>query len=460
MTISTLLGFTFGPPALAMVMALLAVLIGPDAEKSIRPTASLLLMASGMMALVGSGLVGFGPWRYGLVGGGATSAAAGVVLVLSGLVVFATRDPRAALLICISTFGLLFAIHVREPVSWFLALETVAVCGYALVAIERTAEATESALKYFVLSAIATVLFIASLAFLDGVEFSAAGAVVGDARSVVGVVLLALGLSVRVGAAPFHMWSPDVYQHASPESAAYLAGPVKLGVFFVLATACVPDPASRESLAAVVAVLATLSLASVAVGSLTSLAQRRYRRLLGYAGVAQVGVALLALASGNGAAAVLLMVVYAVATVGTMLYGAGGTSSSDDGCDDGLVPVTGTRPEAVFGVLLMASLAGIPPLGGFWGKFAVFKAALESIDGPLSGLLLATVVVAMVGAVVSMVYYGRLIAGFATRSRSGGRLDPVSLASTLVMGAVTLAIVEIGAIAFVKGSDWLLALFG
>jgi len=348
-----------------------------------------------------------GGWNefVGRPGGGSSAALVGLAAVASAAVA--------------QSFDLLMLI---------VALETAAAAGYALVADARTRRADESAVKYFVQGAIATGLLVMGLAVLVG-GFVPSGSY-GELAAVfekpsmplaalAGALLILAALAFKSSLVPFHSWAPDAYETARPEVAAFLAAGPKLGAMGAMALFMMLV-ASGPLADRIIVVMAVIAGLSVIVGSLGALRQRTYTRMLGYAGVAQAGYALIGALVLNPAVAVFFAATYAIATTGTFLA-ATAFRQVRPGWDGSIQGLTGMgrrhRVLAVSVTLLLVSLAGIPPLLGFWGKFQVFAGAI-TLSGQmfivsgnaLMGWTYALLAVAgIVGSVVSLTYYGSVL---------------------------------------------------
>ncbi len=309
-----------------------------------------------------------------------------------------------------------------------IAIEIVALISYALVSEGRTTWSDEAAMKYFIQGSVAAGFFVLGMAVLVGL-FAPTGhysqlatalgeGVLGD-PAMVGVILIVAALAFKAGVAPLHTWAPDAYETAPVPSAAFLATGPKLGAVFALVMFVTVADGSLKSVA-LVPLLLGLSIVSVLVGSIGALGQKSYRRMLAYAGIAQVGYALLAVAMLDPTSAAFFMSTYAIATAGTFLAAESfhRLNPAWDGTVSGLAGMGRRAPltSAAVGVVLV-SLVGIPPMLGFWGKFQVFATAIYGSaaaflgGGPaLVGWLLAiAVAVGLVGSIISVGYYGGVL---------------------------------------------------
>jgi NADH-quinone oxidoreductase subunit N len=338
--------------------------------------------------------------------GGVFSTVAGFVMLGAAVaIVVGSAGPRpgvAAALSALAAVGAAVSFAGADLTTLLIGLEITALCGYALVLTSGGARASEASMKYFVQGAVATGLFVLGMAIMVGV-FAPDGALSSIAAA------------------------PDAYETAEAPIAAFLAGSMKLAMIGVLASlvaVLAPAGSTAQNRFGVLgidvfAVLGALALASIVVGSTIALMSRSYRRMLGYAGVAQVGYALIAFAALNPSGAMVFTTTYAIATTAAFLAADSFARLRPDwdGTVDGLAGMGREHPAlgAAVTVALM-SLAGIPPLLGFWGKLQVFGAGVQTSAGLNSqgdtglALWLATLVaVGLIGSVVSLGYYGLVV---------------------------------------------------
>jgi NADH-quinone oxidoreductase subunit N len=419
--------------------------------------------------------------------GGVSSTVAAVIALLSALIVvggwreFVTRDSGGSLsaLVVFAAGSSVLVAQASELTLLLIALETAAACGYALVALGGSKGSREAALKYFIQGAIATGFFLVGMGVLVAL-FVPSGSIekLTDALSgapatsvaLAGLVPLLAALAFKTGAAPFHSWAPDAYESAAPSSSAFLAAAPKVAAVTALASL-----ASRAAVVGPVGngiggVLAALAILSVVLGSVTALRQRSYMRMLGYAGVAQVGYAIVAvLALHQPQLSVFFIVSYAIAGAGAFLSASAFRAIRPDwdGTVDGLAGMAVQAPALSFALsVLLISLAGIPPLLGFWSKFLVFAAAFGSSVAAIAegnagyGWLVAAAVVAgLAGSVVSLAYYGNVLRSLYAPGTPPQSLAEESLAeagedvaverstarsATLVVALLAVAVVVLG----------------
>jgi NADH-quinone oxidoreductase subunit N len=356
-----------------------------------------------------------------------------------------------------------------------LLIETLALASYALVAGARTARAGESALKYFVQGAVATGLFLFGMAVLVGLfdpsgqyaGLDLAGALTSEALrmpALVGSGLVMSAFLFKMGAFPFHSWAPDAYETAPVESAAFLAAGPKLAAIAaasIFVTVVSAGSSSPEPLILV----AGVAVLSILVGSVAALRQRDYRRLLAYAGIAQAGYALIAIALPMAPLAVFFGSTYALAATGTFLAAAAFARIRPDwdGSVAGLAGL-GRRAPLLSGAvaILLISLAGIPPFLGFWAKLIVFATALTAALGAAQSgsvypwVLGGAVAVGILGSVISLGYYGAILRSLYFDSYDGAadgerEVGGSGGSATFVVVALALVVVVLSVLPLVLG---------
>jgi NADH-quinone oxidoreductase subunit N len=323
--------------------------------------------------------------------------------------------------------GVMTMISANNLLVIYLGLELQSLSLYALVALRRDhARSTEAAMKYFVLSALASGFLLYGMSMLYGAAGTLdvndlarriTGGQVVNVALILGTIFVVAAIGFKFAAAPFHMWVPDVYQGAPTPIALFLASAPKLAAFaitFRLLVEGMPQLAVDWQ-----RMLALLSVASLAIGNITAIAQTNLKRLLGYSTVGQMGFLLLALLAGvvggntsitAGAygAAMFYVVTYAVSTAGCfgviLLLSREGFEAEEIADFAGL----GRRSPwyAFLMTLLLLSLAGLPPFVGFEAKFVVLQALVSEGANPVNwSLAVAGVLFSFVGAF----YYLRVV---------------------------------------------------
>jgi len=312
------------------------------------------------------------------------------------------------ILMLLSAVGMGMLISATDLIALYLGLELMSLSLYVIAAIDRdSAKSTEAGLKYFVLGALSSgmLLYGASLIYGATGHFSFAGiaqaAPQGGLALTFGLVFLLAGLCFKVSAVPFHMWTPDVYEGAPTPVTAFFAAAPKVAAMavFVRATMTAFPTVTLQWQQIIVFV----SIASMVLGSFAAIGQTNIKRLLAYSSIGHMGFALVGLAAGTqeGVQGVLIYVaIYVVMTLGTfacvlsMKRPGGMVENISD-----LAGLSRTSPMMAFLLaMLMFSLAGIPPLAGFFAKFYVFIAAINA------GLY-ALAVIGVLASVVGAYYY-------------------------------------------------------
>ena len=292
------------------------------------------------------------------------------------------------ILILLSTLGMMVLISAGDLIVLYLGLELMSLALYVVAASNRDdVKSTEAGLKYFVLGALSSgmLLYGASLiyGFTGTVSFAgiAAAAKTGSIGIVFGIVFLLAGLCFKVSAVPFHMWTPDVYEGAPTPVTAFFASAPKvaaMAVFTRVALTAFPGIAPEWQ-----QIVVFVSIASMALGSFAAIGQKNIKRLMAYSSIGHMGFALVGLASGTaeGAQGVLVYIaIYVAMTLGcfSVILAMKRNGQHVEKISD-FAGLSRTNPLlAFFFAMLLFSLAGVPPLAGFFGKFYVFVAAIKA----------------------------------------------------------------------------------
>lgn len=320
--------------------------------------------------------------------------------------------------------GMLVVASANHLLTLYLGLELMSLCLYALVAFHRDNKlASEAAMKYFVLGALASSILLYGMSLLYGltgalelpairaalvdavgaVDAAAGGAV--DPALALAVVFIVVALAFKLGAAPFHMWVPDVYHGAPTSTTAFLSAAPKIAAFAIVLRLLADGLGDLTGVWQ--SMLVILALLSVAAGNFIAIAQANLKRMLAYSAISHMGFFLFGVAAGNAqgySASMFYVLIYAVMSVGAfgavLCLARGGFEF--DRLDD-LQGLSKRRPRIAFLILiLMLSMAGIPPTAGFFAKLAV----IQSLIG--AGLVWVAVVAVLL-AVVGAFYYLRVI---------------------------------------------------
>jgi len=317
------------------------------------------------------------------------------------------------ILILLSTLGMMMLISANDFIALYLGLELMSLALYVVAAYRRDdLRASEAGLKYFVLGALSSgmLLYGASLIYGYAGTVSFAGVAIAlhaqaSLGVVFGLVFVLAGLAFKISAAPFHMWTPDVYEGApTPVTTFFASAPKMAAMAILLRVAMTAFPGVAHDWRQIVTFI---SIASMALGSFAAIGQTNIKRLMAYSSIGHMGFALVGLAAGTVEGAhgvVVYMAIYLAMTLGTF---AGILSMRRDGAYvEDIADLAGlartNAPMAFFLAAMMFSLAGIPPLAGFFAKFYVFAAAMKA---DLYGLAIIGVLLSAVGAY----YYLRIV---------------------------------------------------
>jgi NADH-quinone oxidoreductase subunit N len=322
-----------------------------------------------------------------------------------------------AVLVIFSTAGMLLLLSANSFLALYISLELMSLPLYVLAAFQRdTYKSTEAGLKYFVLGALASGMLLYGVSLVYGftgtiffADLTELYLVEGGAElplgALVGIVFIAAGLAFKLGAVPFHMWTPDVYEGAPTAVTALFAAAPKLAAMGLTVRVF------AEPFGAFVAdwqqIVIAISVGSMVLGAFGAIGQRNIKRLLAYSGIGHVGYALVGLAAGtqSGVYGVLVyMTIYLFMTVGTfgVVLALRRRGQSLEQIDD-FAGLGKDQPMlALATAIFMFSLAGIPPLAGFFGKLYVFLAAIEV------GLVWLAVI-GVLTSVVGAYYYLRIV---------------------------------------------------
>jgi NADH-quinone oxidoreductase subunit N len=372
-----------------------------------------------------------------------TGSAAAIVLSLDYLRAEKQQKFEYSILILLSTLGMLMLISAADLIALYLGLELMSLALYVLAAADRhNVRSTEAGLKYFVLGALSSgmLLYGASLiyGFTGTVSFAGIAKAAGQGTAgiglIFGLVFLFAGFCFKISAVPFHMWTPDVYEGApTPVTAFFAAAPKVAGIAIFVRTTMVAFPGIISQWQQIVVFVA---IASMALGSFAAIGQRNIKRLMAYSSIGHMGFALVGLASGTpeGVQGVLIyMTIYVAMTLGAFAVIL--AMRRPDGMVEQIVDLSGlarTNPAlAFFLAMLLFSLAGIPPLAGFFAKFYVFLAAIKA---GLFALAVIGVVTSVVGAyyyllIVKVMYFDEPAKGF----------EPMAPSLKLVLAVTGLA---------------------
>jgi NADH-quinone oxidoreductase subunit N len=392
-----------------------------------------------------------------------------VVLLLAFFTILLARAERDLphrgeylAMILLATIGLMLLVGSEELLTIFIGLELTGLSLYILTAFDKRRPASaEAALKYFLFGSTASAFTLFGLSFIYGLTGTTSLDEIGARLATMpvqpillaGVVMTLIGFAFKIAAAPFHLWAPDAYQGAPISSAAFIASGSKVASFVVLGKilliAFVPlhGNAGWHAMAGGwVPILSTLAALSILIGNLAALVQKNVRRLLAYSAVAHAGYTLLGLIAGGRAgfsATLFYTTLYGLTLVGA--FGVVGFVRRETGGEE-LSDFAGLRDRSpvLAGCLavFVLSLAGLPPLAGFFGKFYLFSVALRSTEN--YGLLWL-VVIALFGSLISLYYYLLILkAAFVDGSNTSDFAFRPDLLTRLAIVVLALAVLLLG----------------
>jgi NADH-quinone oxidoreductase subunit N len=316
-------------------------------------------------------------------------------------------------LMLLATAGMLLMISANDMISLYLGLELQSLAVYVLAAINRDEQrSSEAGLKYFVLGSLSSGILLYGISLVYGYTgntgFPEIAAALGAERElglVFGLVFVLAGLAFKISAVPFHMWTPDVYEGAPTPITAFMAAAPKMAAMALIVRVTV-DPFGPVALDWQ-QIIVFVAIASMALGAFAAIGQRNFKRLMAYSSIGHMGFALVGLAANSqeGVRGVAIyMLIYLAMTLGTFAFilGMRRKSGNVERIDD-LAGLYSTNPVmTVILTILMFSLAGIPPLAGFFAKWYVFLAAINA------GLY-TLAVIGVLTSVVGAYYYLRII---------------------------------------------------
>jgi NADH-quinone oxidoreductase subunit N len=393
-------------------------------------TSTAFVSVSASLALLVTAVLLFMPYREGtafaslFIVDRLTTTMKALVLVGAAISILMSRayfeDVKAwrfeyPLLVALATLGMMLMISANDLMALYVGLELQSLALYVVAAFQRdSVRSTEAGVKYFVLGSVASgmLLFGASLiyGFCGGTAFVEISKALIDGRggeigTVIGLVFVVAGLAFKVSAVPFHMWTPDVYEGAPTPVTALFAVAPKIAAMSLLVSVLMGP--FKPLFAQWQQIIVVASILSMALGAFAALRQQNIKRLMAYSSIGNVGYILLGLAAGSEKgiqSVVFYLAIYLVMTLGVfatiLLMKRRGVMV--EGVSD-LAGLSRSQPMMAFALLLfMFSLAGIPPLAGFWGKLYIFMAAVEA-------KLYWPAVLGVLASVVASYYYVRIV---------------------------------------------------
>jgi NADH-quinone oxidoreductase subunit N len=356
-------------------------------------------------------------------------------------------------LLLFATFGAMMLASAGDALTLFLGLETMSIGAYAMTAFRRASpRSAEGALKYFLLGSFAAAILLYGFALIYGAtghtDLVGIGAAIksGAAKNpmvIVGAVLVLAGLVFKVSAVPFHAWTPDAYEGAPTPATTYMAVAVKSGAFAMMLRVLLlsfGDPQSMSWASGWPPVVAMLAVLTMTVANLVAGRQESVKRMLAYSSIAHAGYLLVGVVATmrdakQAAGSVLFyLLAYTVSTAGA--FGAlilCGSRGKEAVSYEDLAGIGRRHPAAALPFsLFLISLAGVPPTAGFFGKWFIFKAA---IDGGFYWL----VIIAFVNSVIGAYYYLRVLVYMYMREPAAGAPVAVPMKSGYVAAALLVS---------------------
>ncbi|MDB6024258.1 MAG: nuoN 2 [Verrucomicrobiales bacterium] len=367
------------------------------------------------------------------------------------------------ILLLLASAGMMFLVSAENILAIFLALELLSLSLYVLTAFNKQSVfSAEAALKYFLFGGMSAAFTLFGLSLIYGVTgemnlTAIAAKLAGkttDPLFYVALVMTVIGFGFKVAAAPFHMWAPDAYQGSPTPVTSFIAAGSKVASFFILAKILFTGFAGAEGdagwhhyISGWTPVLAILAALSVIIGNLAAISQKSVKRLLAYSAIAHGGYALLGIltADQKGFASLIYYVTtYALTVIGAfgvvaVVENYGGDKLSDFAGLSRRAPILSACM-----MVFMLSLAGIPPLAGFFGKFYVFTSAIQL--GAKSLGLLWLVILAIAMSAVSLYYYLQVLKQIYVVDASDKTTVSVALPTQFVIVALAIAVVVLGCV--------------
>ncbi|EYD77791.1 NADH-ubiquinone oxidoreductase chain N [Rubellimicrobium mesophilum DSM 19309] len=352
------------------------------------------------------------------------------------------------ILVALSVLGMMVMVSAGDLIVLYMGLELQALAAYVLTSIRRdSVRSTEAGLKFFVLGALSSglLLYGASLTYGYAGTTAFAGIIAGTADGVslgllFGLVFICAGIAFKVSAAPFHMWTPDVYEGSPTPITAFLATASKVAATGLLAR--IVFGAFGMVAGDWQQIVAFLSVVSMYLGSIAAIGQRDIKRLMAYSSISHMGFALMGLASATefGVQAMLIyMAIYVVMNLGTFAFILSMEKNGQPITDIRMLNMfSRTEPAKALALLvLLFSLAGVPPMVGFFGKLYVLRAAYE---GDLTWLA----ILGMIASVISAFFYLRIVYFMyfgEERQPIDGRMSGINWA--ILMGSAAIMILGV-----------------
>ena len=316
------------------------------------------------------------------------------------------------IIILLSILGMFFMVSSNDIIIFYLGLELQSLSLYILASIDRdNLKSSESGIKYFILSALSSGLLLYGCSLLYGFTGSTNFDLISNelnkenTGAVFAMVFVLVGLAFKVSAVPFHMWTPDVYEGAPTSITSYFAAVPKVaGLAVLIKFMFIPFSNITSEWQSIIIFI---SISSMILGAIAAIAQKNIKRLLAYSSIGHVGYALAGVATGNVPgyqSAIVYISIYVIMNIGifSCLY----LLKKDGEYKENISDLSGVSKKhpllALSFLIILFSLAGIPPLGGFFAKFYVFSAVLEQ-------KMFALAIIGLLTTVISAFYYLKII---------------------------------------------------
>ena len=366
--------------------------------------------------------------------------------------------PEYSVLMVFNAVGMGLMVSAVDLLTLYIGIELSSLASYVLAAFLRDdTKSSEAGLKYFILGALASGILLYGMSLVYGfagstnyIAIRAAFEIGLSTGALFGIVFVMAGLAFKIAAVPFHMWTPDVYEGAPTPVTMFFASAPKVAAVVMLVRISIDAFGGQAAAWQQIVIFA--ALASIVIGALGAIGQNSLKRLLAYSSINNVGFILIGLATATiaGAGAVLVyLAIYVVMTIGAftallMLRDADGVELETF---DDISGLSTRRPALAWALLIvMFSLAGIPPLFGFWGKFVVFQAAVEAD-------MLALAAIGIAASVIGAFYYIKFVKVMFFDEPKGPieTASPTSHSAILVLCAVLLSPLGYFLIPFLDG---------
>jgi NADH-quinone oxidoreductase subunit N len=365
------------------------------------------------------------------------------------------------ILLLLASAGMMFLVSAENVLGIFVALELISLSLYVLTAFKKESVfSAEAALKYFLFGGMSAAFTLFGLSLLYGatgeINLSQIAAKLAGKTSdplfYVALVMTLIGFGFKVAAAPFHLWAPDAYEGSPTPVTSFIAGGSKVASFFILGKILMIGFSGAEGSAAWLQyvsgwtpTLAAMAALSVVIGNLAAISQKSVKRLLAYSAVAHAGYALLGILTNSQQGFASL--IYYVATYALTVVGAFGVVAAvEDSVGEKLTDFAGlSRRAPVLSLCMMVfmlSLAGIPPLAGFFGKFYIFTSAIQL--GARNLGLLWLVILAIGMSAVSLYYYLQVLKQIYVIEASNHSPVPIALPTQTAIVALAIGVVVLG----------------